>query len=116
MDPVAQREFVRDHMDADMQFILGESGVSLENQVAICRHYGPLRKFTALGDDRAAIRTSCLQDFAIPNDTPEARAQTASVVAAWETAREYMAKEVELKAEAKVLGQPRILQIHERRP
>jgi hypothetical protein len=114
MDPVAQREFVRDHMDADMQFILGESGVSLENQVAICRHYGSLRKFTALGDDRAAIRTGCLQDFAIPNDTPEARAQTASVVAAWETAREYMAKEVELKAEAKVLGQPRILQIHER--
>jgi len=114
MDPDAQREFVRDHMDADMQFILGESGVSLENQVAISRHYGSLRKFTALGDDRAAIRTSCLQDFAIPNDTPEARSQTASVVAAWETAREYMAKEVELKAEAKVLGQPRILQIHER--
>lgn len=47
---------------------------SLENQVAICRHYGSLRKFTALEDDRAAIRTTCLQDFAIPNDTPEARA------------------------------------------
>ena len=42
MDPDAQREFVRDHMDADMQFILGESGVSLENQVAISRHYGSL--------------------------------------------------------------------------
>ena len=30
------------------------------------------------------------------------------------TSKEYLAKEVELKAEAKVLGQPRILQIHER--
>ena len=115
MDPAAQLEFVRDNVDADMQFILGESGVSLENQVAIGRHYGTLRKFSALGDDRASIRTSsCLQDFAIPGDTPASRAQTASVVAAWETAKEYMAKEIELKAEAKVLGQPRVLQIHER--
>ena len=114
MEPAAQLEFVRDHMDADLQFILGESGVSLENQVAISRHYGSLRKFSALGDDRAAIRTCCIQDFAIPNDNPASRAQTASVVAAWETAKEYMAKEIELKAEAKVLGQPRVLQIHER--
>ena len=114
MDPEAQRQFVRDNMDADLQFILGESGVELEHQVAIGRHYGSLRKFTALGDDRGAIRTCCQQDFAIPNDTPAARAQIASVVAAWETAKEYMAKEVELKAEAKVLGQPRVLQIHER--
>ena len=116
MDPPleAQLEFVRDNMDADLQFILGESGVSVENQAAIARHYGSLRKFSALGDDRAAIRTCCLQDFAIPSDTPASRSQTASVVAAWETAKEYMAKEVELKAEAKVLGQPRVLQIHER--
>ena len=47
-------------------------------------------------------------------DTPERRSQIASFVAAWETSKEYMSKEIELKAEAKVLGQPRILQIHER--
>ena len=63
MDPAAQREFVKDHMDSDLQFILGDSGVSLLNQVAIARHYGTLRKFNALGDDRAAIRTACLQDL-----------------------------------------------------
>ena len=33
---------------------------------------------------------------------------------AWETAQEYVSKEIELRAEAKVLGQPRILQVHER--
>ena len=114
MDAPAQREFVQTHMDSDLQFILGESGVMLEHQVAIARHYGNMRKFSALGDDRGAIRTACLQDFAIPADTPEHRSQIASIVAAWETSKEYMAKEVELKAEAKVLGQPRILQIHER--
>ena len=114
MDPVAQRQFVQTNMDSDLQFILGEAGVSLEHQVGIARHYGNLRKFSALGDDRPAIRTACAQDFAIPQDTPEHRSQIASIVAAWETAKEYLAKEVELKAEAKVLGQPRVLQIHER--
>jgi hypothetical protein len=64
---------VQTHMDSDLQFILGEAGVSLEHQVGIARHYGNLRKFSALGDDRAAIRTACVQDFAIPQDTPERR-------------------------------------------
>lgn len=114
MDPPAEREFIKDHMDSDLQFILGESGVSLTNQVSIARHYGSFRKFTALGDDRAAIRTSCLQDFAIVADSPENLSQIAAIVSAWETATEYLAKEFELKAEATVLGQPKVLQIHER--
>lgn len=114
MDPPAEREFIKDHMDSDLQFILGESGVSWTNQVSIARHYGSLRKFNALGDDRAAIRTSCLQDFAIVADSPENLSQIAAIVSAWETATEYLAKEFELKAEATVLGQPKVLQIHER--
>jgi hypothetical protein len=114
MDPAEQREFVKDNMDSDLQFILGDSGVSLANQVSIARHYGSLRKFNALGDDRPAVRTACLQDFTITADTPENRAQIAAIVSSWETAKEYLAKELELRAEEKVLGQPRILQIHER--
>ena len=114
MDPAAQREFVQTNMDADLQFILGDSGVALVHQVSIARHYGSLRKFTAVGDDRAALRTACLNDFALPADTPENRSQIAAIVSSWETAKEYLAKEIELKAEAKVLGQPRVLQIHER--
>ena len=35
-------------------------------------------------------------------------------VSAWEVAQEYITKEVEIRAEAKVLGQPRALQVHER--
>ena len=114
MDPQAQRDFLRDNMDSDLQFILGESGINLANQVAIARHYGTMRKFNALGDDRTAIRTACLQDFAIPQDTPENRSQVAAIVSAWETAKEFLSKELELRAEAKILGQPKLLQIHER--
>ena len=82
--------------------------------VAVARRYGSLRRFNALGDDRAAIRTACLHDFALPQDTPDNRAQVAAIVSAWETAQEYVAKETEIRAEAKVLGQPRLLQTHVR--
>ena len=72
MNPAAQREHVRDNMDSDLQFILSESGVALVNQASIAMDYGSTRKFNALDDDRAAIRTACLQDFAIAADTPAA--------------------------------------------
>lgn len=41
-----------------------------------------------------------LQDFAIPQDTPNNRAEVAAIVSAFETAKEYAAKEVELRAES----------------
>ncbi len=114
MDEAAQRKFVADNMDSDLQFVMADSGVSLANQVAVSRHYGSMRRFSAIADDRATLRRACLQDFAIMQDNPTGRAQTASIVSAWETARETIAKEIEIRAEAKILGQPRILQTHER--
>ena len=66
MNPAEQRGFVAEHMDSDLQFILDDSGVALGNMVAIARRYGSLRRFNALGDDRAGIRAACLADFAIP--------------------------------------------------
>ena len=110
----ADRELIAQSMDADLQFILSETGVSIHSQAAIARRFGTLRKFNAIGDDRAQLRLACLQDFAIPQDTPENRSEVAAIVAAWETAKEFVAKEVELRAEAKVLGQPKILQSHEK--
>ena len=114
LTPQEQREYVSEHMDAGMQFVVSEAWVSLDNQVAIARYYGSLRRFGALAEDRAGIRAACLHDFAIPQDTPPNRAQVAAIVTAWETAKELVAKETEIRAEAKVLGQPRILQTHER--
>ena len=61
-------------MDSDLQYILGESGVDLVHQAAIATHYGTLRKFSAVGDDRAAIRTACEHDFALPANSPANRA------------------------------------------
>ena len=36
------------------------------------------------------------------------------MVSAWEVAQEFIQKETEIRGEAKVLGQPRTLQVHER--
>lgn len=105
MTPEEQKEYVSLHMDSDLQFILGDAGVSLASQVSIAH---------AIADDRAQVRAACLQDFAIGMGTPDERAEVASIVAAWEVAKDFSAKEIELRAEAKVLGQPRVLQTHER--
>ena len=114
MDEQQQKEFISEHMDSDLQFVLSDNRVSLGAQVAVARRYGTLRKFRALGDTRAEIRLACLQDFAIPQDNPADRAETAAIVSSWEVAQEFIAKETEIRAEAKVLGQPRTLQVHER--
>ena len=36
----ADRDFIAQNMDADLQFILSETGVSLRRQAAIARRYG----------------------------------------------------------------------------
>ena len=56
MDEQQQKEFISEHMDSDLQFVLSDNGVSLGAQVAVARRYGTLRKFRALGDTRAEIR------------------------------------------------------------
>ena len=100
--------------DADLQYVLTEAAASLSTMYQICKIHKTRRRFQAIADSRAEARSAARTDFSIPNDTAEGRAQTASVVAAWELAKEYSAKETELKAEAKVLGQRRLLQVHEK--
>eukprot|EP00439_Symbiodinium_sp_Y106_P017613 s9630_g2.t1 len=91
-----------------------EAGASLATMYKVTQVHQTRRRFQAIADTRAQAREAAKADFGVENDTPEGRAQTASVVAAWELAKEYSAKETELKAEAKVLGQKRILQTQER--
>ncbi|CAE7560223.1 unnamed protein product [Symbiodinium sp. CCMP2592] len=79
-------------VDADLQYVLQE----------------------AIADDRAGSRTAANTDFGVPRDTPAGRQQTAAIVAAWELAKEISSKEIELRAEARALNQPRILQTQER--
>ena len=100
--------------DSDLQYILQESGATLQTQYRVVQVHASRRRFQAVADTRAEARTAAKRDFGIPNDTAEGRAQAAAIVAAWELAKEYTTKEAELKAEAKVLGHKRVVQVQER--
>ena len=100
--------------DSDLQYVLEEAGASLATMYRVTAVHRTRRRFQAIADTRAEARKAAKDDFGVDNTTPEGRAQTASVVAAWELAKEYSAKETELKAESKILGQKRILQTQER--
>ena len=101
-------------VDADLQYVLQEAGASLATQYAVCGIHTTLRRFQAIADDRAGSRAAAATDFGIPNDTPAGRQQTAAIVAAWELAKEISSKEIELRAEARALNQPRVLQTQAR--
>ncbi|CAE7263715.1 unnamed protein product [Symbiodinium sp. CCMP2592] len=100
-------------MDSDLQYVLQEASASLATQCQVARLHQSRRRFQAIADNREGARTAA-RDFGINPDTPAGRVEVAAIVAAWELAKEYASKEVELRAEAKVLGHRRILQVQER--
>ena len=100
--------------DSDLQFVLGEAGLSLDAQYRVVQRHTTLRRFQAIADTRGEARASGKTDFGLDDGNPEGRQQIAGIVAAWELARDVITKETETRAEAKVLGQPRILQVTER--
>ncbi|OLP76746.1 hypothetical protein AK812_SmicGene43280, partial [Symbiodinium microadriaticum] len=100
--------------NSDLQYVLQEAGADLTTQFNICSLHTTLRRFQAIADTRAEARTAATRDFGCDANTAAGRQQQAAVVASWELAKEVSAKEVELRAEAKVLGQPRVLQVQER--
>eukprot|EP00435_Cladocopium_sp_Y103_P003553 s890_g1.t1 len=72
---VRRSNFVADHMDSDLQFVLADSGVSLTGQVAIARHYGNMRK--SVGDTRAEVKAK------LPTTTEEYRRVMRIEMNAW---------------------------------
>ena len=103
-DPAAQRQFLKDNVDADFVFLLEEHGVELALQFAIGQHYKSIRTFAAFADDRAAARSAITADFGIRPDNAADRAKVACVITAWEAAKLIREEEAKLRAEAKVLG------------
>ena len=100
--------------ESDLQYVLQEAGASLSTMYRITQVHQTRRRFQAIADTRAEARVAGKADFFLDDTTAEGRAQIASVVAAWELAKEFSARETELKAEAKVLGHRKILQVQER--
>ena len=54
----ADRDFIAQNMDADLQFILSETGVSIHRQAGTASDI-MAQKNSTVGNDRAQIRTAC---------------------------------------------------------
>jgi hypothetical protein len=100
-----KREYIRDHVDSDLHYLLEDAGVALQGQYAIGQLYRTVKHFSALGDDRTEVRKACKDDFGIdPAAGAVERSQVASIVTAWEASKEYVVQENKIKAESRALG------------
>eukprot|EP00439_Symbiodinium_sp_Y106_P006906 s11981_g1.t1 len=88
-------------MDSDLQYVLQEASASLSTQYQVALRHQSRRRFQAIADDRAGARVAA-RDFGLDHNSAAGRVEIAAVVAAWELAKEFASKEIELRAEAKV--------------
>ena len=110
-----RRSFIAQHVSADLQYVWQDNEVSLQNQYLLGQHYKSLKVFSTFCDTKAEVRAALREDFRIDQAADAAtRAEVARIVTSWEVSRELASKEQELRAEAKVLGMPRISQHSER--
>ena len=73
-------------------------------QYKLGQHFTTVKKFATYADTRSDVRAALKADHSLEATGQETRAAVAAVVSAWESCREFSAKESELKAEARVLG------------
>ena len=105
-----RRVYLAESVSADLAYILDGAGVDEQLQFDITQHYKTVRRFSALGDDRASVRAALLADFALnPADGAAVRAQVGAVVSAWEASSDFIEADMKIRAEPKILGTPRSL-------
>jgi hypothetical protein len=102
-------KYVAENTDSDLAFIFADSEVGILYQYKIVvAGFRTLKRFSALEESRAALRAALLADFGLdPASSLEARLNVTLIVNAWEAAREQVTREIQMRAEAKALQQPR---------
>ena len=91
-------------MTSELLHIFNECGVSVGLQYKLGQHFTTVKKFSTYADTRSDVRAALRADHSLEATGQETRAAVAAVVSAWESCKEFSAKESELKAEARVLG------------
>ncbi len=108
LDDPARRDYLQREVAADLLFVWDEAGVSLPHQYELGQNYKSVRKFAALGDTKAQVRTAFAADLAVDVDAGAAnRAAMACLVTSWQVAVEMTEREIQARVEAKQLGVPR---------
>jgi hypothetical protein len=102
------KEFLRTEIASDLTFIWDDVAMPLQLQHTIGQLYRTVRLFASMADDRPGAREMG-PDFgqdtasAVLPTRAAAKAAMAMVVAAWETAKDFVTRETSMRAESKVL-------------
>ena len=97
-------DFFEKNLTTELLHIFNECGVPVGLQYKLGQHFKNVKKFSTYADTRSDVRAALKADHSLEATNQDTRAAVASVVSAWESCREFSAKESELKAEARVLG------------
>ena len=103
------RLHIQQNCDADLAYLFAESGLGLLTQYnVVMAGYKQIRTLVGLEESRAAFRAAAIAEFNLdPAAAAPNRLQLATLVGVWETAREQQTREIQVRAEAKALRQPR---------
>ena len=96
--------YVDKSISSDLVHIFNECAVSIGLQYSLGQHFDTVKKFSTYADSRGEVRQALRNDLGLEMTDQQARAAVAAVVSAWESCREFSAKQSELKAEARVMG------------
>ena len=114
-----KREFIK-KAEADLLWVWQQNEVPLDTQWSLVTlGYCTMRKFAGVEDSRASVRAAFAVDLlldvaAAAPAGPQARIALASLVAAWESARDQVQRETQLRAESKALNIQRPIGIQDR--
>ena len=97
-------DYFEKNLTTELLHIFNECGVPVGLQYKFGQHFKNVKKFSTYADSRSDVRAALKADHSLEATNQDTRAAVASVVSAWESCREFSAKESELKAEARVLG------------
>jgi hypothetical protein len=112
--PAIMRDFLKTAVAPDLLYIWDEVDMPLDLQYEIGHHYKTVRLFASMADTRTEVR-GMADDFKLkvtdqdPAIKADAKSQMAKLVACWESAKEFVSKEAELRAEAKLSNVPRMV-------
>ncbi|CAE7853809.1 unnamed protein product, partial [Symbiodinium necroappetens] len=99
VDQAAALNHLDKNVSSDLVHIFQECGVPLGLQYRLTLNFQSVKRFSTYADSRADVRTALKDDHTLEATDQATRAAVASVVSAWETAKEYASKESELRAE-----------------
>ena len=110
-----KRTFLNTSVESDLTFLWAESDVQLDLQYRMGQAgFTTLRKFVGLEDTKPLVRAALIADYALdPAAAAGNRLILASTVSSWEIATQLLARETQIRAEAKATRMPRPLTTQE---